>query len=161
METRLRNLKKKEKGLGGSVFLQTNLCINDRLKIYVGVASCVPKFWASAKYDVASNKDNMYHYSHCPTGSDNWCKYNTGRANDSQTYQPRPGLPKEINYRIKLTFLELSNDIESEKCLHGKTQSANESFNDRIWECISNSTFATLPNLEFWNNWNESFTNNL
>ena len=146
--------------MGGSSYRQIYVLMIDS-KIYVGVASCLPKCWGSAKYDVASNKDNMYHYPHCPTGLDKWCKYNTGRANNSQTYQPGPGLPNDINYRIKLTFLELSNDTESEKCLHGKMQNTNESFNGRIWECISKSTFATLPKLEFWNNWNKSVSKNL
>ena len=89
------------------------------------------------------------HCPHCPTGLGNWCKYNTGGANNSQNYQCGPGLPKNIIYWIRPIFLELSNDTELEKCLHGKTQNANESFNGRIWECISKNTFAILPNLEF------------
>ena len=46
-------------------------------------------------------------------------------------------------------FLELSKDTELERCLHGKTQYANESFNGTIWERIPKNTFVTLPNLEF------------
>ena len=49
-----------------------------------------------------------------------------------------PGLPKDI-YEI----------AEIEKCLHDKTQNANENFNGTIWERISKNTFVTLPNLEF------------
>ena len=45
--------------------------------------------------------------------------------------------------------LELRKDTELEKCLHGKTQNANESFNGTIWERIPKNTFVTLPNLEF------------
>ena len=45
-------------------------------------------------FHVASNKDNMYHYQHCPTGSGSWCKYNAGRVRT--TYKPGPGLPKYI-----------------------------------------------------------------
>ena len=33
-------------------------------------------------------------------------------------------------------FLELSKDTKSEKCLNGKTQDANESFNGTTWERI-------------------------
>ena len=46
-------------------------------------------------------------------------------------------------------FLELRKDTELEKCLHGKTQNANGSFNSRIWERIPKNTFFTVPNLEF------------
>ena len=40
---------------------------------------------------VASSKENNLHYSHCPTGSDSWCKHNKNRAN-STTYKPSPDL---------------------------------------------------------------------
>ena len=57
-------------------------------------------------FHVASNKENMCHCPHRPTGSGNWCKYNIGRANNSQNYQRGPGLPKNIIYRIRPIFLE-------------------------------------------------------
>ena len=86
--TRLRNLKKKEKGLGGRCRL-TDTTI-DQLQNYEGVASYSSKCWEPAKYEinflvslfhVVSNEDSIYHYPHCPIGSDSWCKYNAGRAN--------------------------------------------------------------------------------
>ena len=86
--TRLRNLKKKEKGLGGRCRL-TDTTI-DRLQNYEGVASYSPKRWKPASYEinflvslfhVVSNEDSLHHYPHCPNGSDSWCKYNAGRAN--------------------------------------------------------------------------------
>ena len=46
-------------------------------------------------------------------------------------------------------MLERNKDTELEKCLHGRTQSANESFNGTIWKPIPKTTFVTLPNLEF------------
>ena len=45
--------------------------------------------------------------------------------------------------------LELRKDTELEKCLHGKTQNANESFNGTICQRIPKNTFVTLPDLEF------------
>ena len=39
-------------------------------------------------------------------------------------------------------FLELSEDFELGKCLHGKTQNANESFDGTIWERIPKNTFV-------------------
>ena len=100
-------------------------------------------------FHVASNKDNSYHYPHCPIGPNSWCKYNADRANNTQTYKSGPSLPRDIIYKIRPIFLELSKDSELEKCLHGKTQNANESFNGTIWKRIPKTTFVTLPNLEF------------
>ena len=45
--------------------------------------------------------------------------------------------------------MELRKDTEFEKCLHGKAQNANESFNDTIWERIPKNTSTALLNLEF------------
>ena len=88
VRTRLRNLKKKEKGPGGRCRL-TDATI-DRLQNYEGVASYSSKCWEPAKYEinflvslfrVVSNQDGIYHYPHCPIDSDSWCKYNAGRTN--------------------------------------------------------------------------------
>ena len=55
-----------------------------------GVASYSSKCWEPTKYaikflvsffHIVSNEDSIYHYPHCPIGSDSWCIYNAGRAN--------------------------------------------------------------------------------
>ena len=61
-------------------------------------------------FHVASNKDNSYHYPHCPIGQNIWCKYNADRANNTQTYEPGPGLLRDIIYKIRPIFSELSKD---------------------------------------------------
>ena len=86
--TILRNLKKKQKGVGGRCrLIDTTI---DQLENYEGVASYSSKCWEPAKYEinflvslfhVVSNEDSIYHYSHCPIGSDSWCKCNAVRAN--------------------------------------------------------------------------------
>ena len=38
---------------------------------------------------------------------------------------------------------------QSLKCLHGKTQNTNESFNALIWERIPKTDYVSLPTLEF------------
>ena len=82
-------------------------------------------FLASLFY-VTSNKNNMYHYPYFPSSSDSWCKYNADIADNIQTYKPGP-----------------------EKCLHGKTPNANESFNGTMRKRIPKNTFVTLLNLKF------------
>ena len=81
--------EKKENELGGQGRL-TDAAI-DRLQNHAGVAirqivgylkSMKSSFLTSLFY-VASNKDNSYHYPHCPIGPNNWCKYNADRANNT------------------------------------------------------------------------------
>ena len=100
-------------------------------------------------FHVASSKQNNWHYPHWPTGNDSWCKYNADRANHTITYVPGPGLPLDIVLKIKPIFEDLSKEEELEKCLHGKTQNANESFNGKIWERIPKVNYVSLPTLEF------------
>ena len=85
-------------------------------------------------FHVASSKSNNWHYPHCPTGKDSWCKYNSDIANNTKTYKPGPGLPLDIVMKLKPIYMELSSDDMLVKCLHGKTQNQNESFNAMIWE---------------------------
>ena len=50
-------------------------------------------------FHVTSNKDNSYHYPHCPIGSNSWCKYNADRADNTQTYKADLGLSRVIIYK--------------------------------------------------------------
>ena len=108
----IKESEKKEKGLGGLGRL-TDATV-DRLQNYAGVAirQNVPTFFRKASFSASlfhavSNKDNSYHYPHCPIGPNSWCKYNADRANNTQTYKPGPGLPRDI-YKIRPIFLELN-----------------------------------------------------
>ena len=152
--TRLRNLKKKEKGLGGRGKLTD--AVIDRLQNFFGVAirqnsgnlEEMKKAVLASLFHVASSKVNNWHYPHCPTGSDSWCKYNVDKENGTNFYKPGPGLPLAIVCKIKPVYAALSKESELIKCLHGKTQNANESFNDLIWERVPKTDYVTLPTLE-------------
>ena len=138
--TRLRNLKKREKGLGGRGRL-TDAMI-DRLQNFFGLAirqnvgnlEGMKAGVLASLFHVASSKSNNWHYPHCPTGPDSWCKYNIDKPNGTQSYKPGPGLPLDIIAKIKPIYADLGKDSELEKCLQGKTQNANESFNGLIWD---------------------------
>jgi hypothetical protein len=152
--TRLRTLKKIEKGLGGRGRL-TDATI-DRLQNFVGVAirQNVGKLKEmragvlASLFHVASSKNNNLHFPHCPTGADSWCKYNADKINKTTTYKPGPGLPMDVIMKVRPIFEDLSKDSELQKCLHGKTQNANESFNGMIWDRIPKQTFVSLTQLE-------------
>jgi len=153
--TRLRNLKKKEKGLGGRGKL-TDATI-DRLQNYYGIAirqnknnlNGMKSAIRATLYHVASSKNENLHFPHCPEGADSWCRYNRDKANHTSTYRPGPGLPISIVWKLKPIYEDLSNDILLKKCLHGLTQNNNESFNMTIWERIPKNHYVSLTHLQF------------
>ena len=77
--TRLRNLKKKGKGLSGRGRLTD--AVIDRLQNYFGVAirqnsgnlKGMKAGVLATLFHVASSKDNNWHFPHCPTGSNSYC----------------------------------------------------------------------------------------
>ena len=54
----------------------------------------------------------------------------------------------DVIMKVRYIFEELSEDSELQKCLHGKTQNANESFNRMIWDRIPKQTFVSLTQLK-------------
>ena len=153
--TRLRNLKKKEKGLGGRGKLTD--AVIDRLQNFFGVAirqntgnlQQMKKSVLASLFHVASSNKNNWHFPHCPEGPDSWCKANADKVNGTNLYKPGPGLPLEIVHKVRPIYQALSKDTELEKCLHGKTQNANESFNATIWERVPKTNYVSLRKLEF------------
>ena len=147
--SRLRNLKKVTKNLGGKGKL-TNKTI-DRLQNYYGIAvranagnmEQMKKSIHASLFHVASSKDNNWH-DHCPTGKDSWCRYQSDKSTGLSTYKPGPGLPLTVIKHIKPVYNELSRDNLLKKCLHGKTQNQNEAFNGLIWERLPKSTYVSL-----------------
>ena len=93
-------------------------------------------------FHVASSKENNWHCPHFPEGKDSWCKFHQDRANGTSTYKPGPGLPLDIVMKLKPIFAELSDETLLEKCLHGKTQNQNESFNPMIWDRIPKTRYV-------------------
>ena len=58
-------------------------------------------------------------------------------------------LPLEVVYKIRPVFEELTKEDELQKCLHGKTQNANESYNGKIWDRIPKTKYVSLTVLKF------------
>ena len=150
---RLRNLKI-IKGLSGKG-KRTNAMI-DRLQNYYGIAirqnkNDLKKMQAAVRatlFHVASSKENNWHYPHCPAGTNSWRKFHQDRVNGTSTYKPGPGLPLDIVMKLKPIFAELGDESLMEKCLHGKTQNQNESFNSMIWDRIPKTRYVSLTQLE-------------
>ena len=99
-------------------------------------------------YHVISSKENNWHWSHCSEGKDSWYKFHQDKANGTRTYKPGPGLPLDIVMKLKPIFAELGDESLMEKCLHGKTQNQNESFNSMIWDQIPKTRYVPPTQLE-------------
>ena len=99
-------------------------------------------------FHVASSKENNWHYPHCPAGTNSWRKFHQDRVNGTSTYKPGPGLPLDIVMKLKPIFAELGDESLMEKCLHGKTQNQNESFNSMIWDQIPKTRYVPPTQLE-------------
>ncbi|OXU16706.1 hypothetical protein TSAR_012918 [Trichomalopsis sarcophagae] len=97
---------------------------------------------------ITSTDKNPQHM-HCPPGSDSWCKYQTAVAEGTQdTYVHPRTLPEEIVNEIKVVFEKLSEPELLRKCLGGKTQNANESFNNILWNIAPKTDFFGLETLQ-------------
>ncbi|GFU86078.1 uncharacterized protein TNCV_1754941 [Trichonephila clavipes] len=65
-------------------------------------------------------------HGQCPLGSESWCAYQRAQSAGKVFYDKNAGLPKNIINKIKPTYLQLCDQNLFRKCLHGKTQNANE-----------------------------------
>ncbi|GFU74355.1 uncharacterized protein TNCV_2094791 [Trichonephila clavipes] len=78
-----------------------------------------------------------------------WCKHQKAKQ-EGKLYKHRTaGLPNAVLNTVKTTYMDLCDQSPLEKCLHGKTQNANESFNGVLWSIIPKETFVELLTLQF------------
>ena len=158
--TRLRRLKKDYKGkkladgkcLGGRGRLTDDEI--DRLQYYYGQAIRQNKnnlpamrkaVWATFFHK--SSTDEKPSHSLCPPGSDSWCGYQRA-VTEGKTYNHKHSLPYHVMEIMKPIYRDLSDSRLLEKCLHGRTQNPNESFNNCIWERIPKTVLVGLDTLK-------------
>ncbi|GFV67310.1 CCHC-type domain-containing protein [Trichonephila clavipes] len=149
VDLRFRQIKKKKKGLGGKNKLTDKLI--DRIQNYYGIAirnnvGNLQKMMSSviaAFFHCVSGKNNSLH-GQCPEGSESWCRYQRAKAAGSPLKEIEQGLPNKIINQIKPTYLKLCNETLLKKCLHGKTQNCNESYNNILWNIVPKNIFIGL-----------------
>lgn len=139
MGTRLRNLKKTNKGLGGKGKLTGKLI--DELSIYYGLAirrNCdsiekmKESIWATLEHKLST--DDEPRHDKCPTGEDSWCSWQKAKAIDTLAdFKHKPALSEEVYEAIKPIYEDLSKDDLLTRCIGGYTQNNNESFNSTVW----------------------------
>lgn len=152
MGTRLRDVKKKNKELGGKGKLTAKMI--DKLTIYYGLAirrnpesidAMYNDIWAT--YFHYSSTDKHPQHEKCPAGDDSWCEWQRALAALPETsgakrtknkipafvhsYKP---LPQDVLTTIKPIYEDLSKEELMQRCLGGFTQNTNESYNQLIWK---------------------------
>jgi hypothetical protein len=154
MGTALRKLKKGNPGIGGKKKL-TNAMI-DKLQNYYGIAirsnvgnlNKMKKAIHATLFHCASNKDRPLH-DHCPDGASSWCGYKRDAANKTKKFKHGVGLPLNVIALMKPIYIRLSDDNLLNKCLHGKTQNQNESFNGMVWQRVPKEVYVGRDLIEF------------
>lgn len=151
---RLRKLKKTVRGLGGKGKLTDALI--DRLQNYYGIAirANVGKLSEMKQATLASlfhcsSTDAQPRHGLCPVGPNSWCGYKKVESLGQGKYVHKGGLPNDVLSRVKAVYSDLCSDELLSKCLHGKTQNANECFNGLIWQRAPKEVYVSLPTIRF------------
>ena len=142
--TRLRKKKKEVKGLGGRGRL-TDAKI-DVLQNYFGIA--LRQNCGNLDQMILACKASMFHvagyHDACPQGQESWCQYQLDRVNNTSLYKDKKVLPLDVRQAILPIYLDLCKRENLEKCLHGRTQNNNESFNGMIWNRVPKATHVGI-----------------
>ncbi|GBO46666.1 hypothetical protein AVEN_137065-1 [Araneus ventricosus] len=86
-------------------------------------------------------------HGQCP---DSWCKFQRAVSRGIKYSGNEKGLPKAVMKIVQPVYMKLCDQELLKKCLHGKTQNANESFNCILWKFIPKEIFVELQTLRFW-----------
>ena len=116
--TRLRKLKKREKGLKA-----LNDGTIDKLQNYFGIAlranvtsvKAMSDAILASFFHVASSKGNNYH-SYCEKSSGSWCQFQRDIINGTNLHIDGPGLPQNVIYHVKPIYFDLTKPEELKKC---------------------------------------------
>ncbi|CAN7981215.1 unnamed protein product, partial [Ixodes pacificus] len=160
MGTRLRRLKKENKGNklsdGKMISGRGRLtdAVIDKLQTYYGLAirrhvgsldDMQKAVWAT--YFHMASTDAHPSHGLCPKAADTWCSFNKSEMN-GEPYIHKNYLPAAVLEVLKPIYQQLAKPELLKKCLHGKTQNANESFNNVVWERAPKNVFLGLETLK-------------
>jgi len=142
MGTRLRNLKKSSKNLGGKGKLSAKLI--DELTIYYGLAirrnptsldDMKNEIWATLFHKLSTDENPQH--EKC---SKSWCNWKKAQeAGTLDTFRHKSPLSEEVYEAIKPIYEDLSRDELLNRCLGGYTQNSNECFNATVWNLAPKS----------------------
>lgn len=137
--TRLRNLKKEVKNLGGRGKLTGKLI--DELSVYYGLAirrntdsveNMRNEIYATLYHKISS--DEKPQHDKCPVGTDSWCSWQRAKASHTlDVYTHKPAMSMQVFDAVQKIYEDLTRDDLLSRCLGGFTQNANESLNAVVW----------------------------
>ena len=84
----------------------------------------------------------------CPAGEGSWCKWQSDKATNKCQYKKKVNLPLSIKDKLFPIFQDLSSEQLLIKCLHGRTQNANEALNNVIWKKVPKNVFVKRDTIE-------------
>ena len=153
--TRLRKLVKNHKGTSNPLHGRgklTDTIINSMQNFYgLAIRNNLGNIYAMKKavwavlFHCTKFDDIEYRHQMCPRDADSWCKFHLDKLNNTNEYVEHVSLPVKIFEIVKPIFKDLSADPLLSKCLHGKTQNANEAINSIIWKrCPKNILLAEI-----------------
>ncbi|CAN7995715.1 unnamed protein product, partial [Ixodes hexagonus] len=154
--SRMRSMKKIMKGtklddglsLGGKGRLTDQRI--DSLQFYYGKptrdntkdAQAMKKaVWAT--YFHKTSTDDSPQHGLCPKGEDSWCGYNRNLVT-GEDYVHKNSTPRAVMEAIKPIYSDLADPALLSRCLHGRTQNANEALNQMIWARCPKTTFGSF-----------------
>lgn len=145
---RARKLRK-DKKLGGKGRL--TVAKIDMLQNYFGIA--LRQNVGNLKGMKQACMASLYHccgyHDTCPKGPKTWCQFQKDKQDGTNIFKNRHFLDVDIRKELLPIYNDLCRDEMLSKCLHGKTQNANESYNGMIWNRVPKHTHVGLTNLSF------------
>ena len=92
--------------------------------------------------------DDDFQHRFCPVSENTWCKWQHSKITGTETCRNKINLPKWLHSILKPIFVDLSSDELLMKCLHGRTQNANEALNNVIWQKCPKNIFVQRDMIE-------------
>ena len=105
---------------------------------YFGIAlrSNVGNFAAMKSACMASMYHIFGYHDNSPQSADTWYQYQEDKQHNTNYCKSKGDLPIDVGRVILPIYQSFSKSDMLKKCLHGKTQNANESFNGMIWNRV-------------------------
>lgn len=95
--------------------------------------------WATYFHKLSTDENPCHGL--CPAGPASWCGYKRALATGGE-YKHKNSLPSAVLEKIKPIYRHLADEKLLKRCLHGKTQNQNESFNSCIWQRVPKTVFV-------------------
>ena len=123
----------------------------DTLQNYFGIA--LRQNVGDLDQMVTATKASMYHvagyHDNCPKGYNTWCQFQLDKLNGTKLYKDKGGFPLDVRQAILPIYNDLCKPENLSKCLHGRTQNVNESFNGMVWNRIPKANHVGRHTLRF------------